>query len=71
MKTQYFHVLDITGNLYTLKGASHAFMTITPEDSRKPYNKGFAALKTAETFKRPFHKGIVKVSDKGVFLLDS
>lgn len=71
MKTQYFLMMNKPKeNLFYLKGDENgAFYTISPENSREGC-KGFMSLGKVKQSMKPWHKGILKVSDTGISLIE-
>ena len=65
MRTQYYHILNKQGGGYTIKGEGHAIVVGDLSVVRN-HSKGFVSLASAEKFMKPHHKGIMKISDKGV-----
>ena len=69
MKTQYFHVISNVNGLLCAKGKTPAAYVIDPAMLRK-HGKGYLSMKEAEAARKPFHIGIVKVSDKAATFFD-
>lgn len=71
MKTMYYHVVDKKDTLYTLKGAGmNGAVCVVDLSVVRKNHKGHLSMKAAVETRKPFHKGIVKISDTGVSFIE-